>query len=280
LLLLVGVVQRVRYAAAQARAARQVMEGRNDELSRFLDAGTARNKQVHGLSELSRFLQSSADMDEAVRLLEQGLPSLLRATSGAFYIMAASRNQLRQQSIRDVLTGLYNRRFLEESAHREVLRAIRLHEENRHQGLALMMIDVDHFKHFNDEHGHDVGDRVLRAVADVLTRQTRSSDVAARFGGEEFTVVLADMPAAQAADRAELLRVEVEKLSLESSGLPLDAVTISVGVAQFPTHGRTWEELLHSADRALYEAKSAGRNRVVVASLQSLDPVMMALRLG
>jgi diguanylate cyclase (GGDEF)-like protein len=176
------------------------------------------------------------------------------------------RESLRQQSIRDVLTGLFNRRFFEESSQREVLRATRLQAQGGYDGLALMMIDIDHFKRFNDLHGHEVGDHVLREVAQVLESQTRGSDVAARFGGEEFTIVMADITAQQALERAQRVREEIEKLVLRPSGKDVGGVTISIGLAQFPTHGTTVEALLLSADKALYEAKHSGRNRVMVAT--------------
>jgi diguanylate cyclase (GGDEF)-like protein len=176
------------------------------------------------------------------------------------------RESLRQQSIRDELTGLYNRRFLEESAQREVQRAARLQAQGGHGGMALLMIDVDHFKRFNDLHGHEMGDRVLREVAQVLKRVSRDSDVAARYGGEEFTVMMTDMTTELSVERAEQLRQEIEALTIEASGMALEGVTISIGVAQFPTHGRTAEALFRAADKALYEAKRAGRNRIALAA--------------
>jgi diguanylate cyclase (GGDEF)-like protein len=129
-----------------------------------------------------------------------------------------------------------------------------------------MMIDIDHFKHFNDQHGHEVGDVVLCEVAQVLQRQTRGSDVAARFGGEEFTIVLPDITDQLALERAEGVRKAVEDLVLRPSGKDVGGITISIGLAQFPRHGTTVEALLLAADKALYEAKNSGRNKVIVAS--------------
>jgi diguanylate cyclase (GGDEF)-like protein len=176
------------------------------------------------------------------------------------------RESLRQASIRDVLTGLYNRRFFDESSQREVLRAQRQQSKGDYAGLALMMIDIDHFKKFNDQHGHEVGDVVLREVAQVLQSQTRGSDVAARFGGEEFTIVLADITDQLALERAEFVRKAVEALVLRPSGKDVGSITISIGISQFPKHGTSVEALLLAADKALYEAKNSGRNRVVVAT--------------
>jgi diguanylate cyclase (GGDEF)-like protein len=341
----------------------------------MLQGATEKNARVHGLSELSRFLQSCVDMDEAVRLLKHEIPLLMRAQGGALYLMEDARDQLRQafswggepyaetfepndcwavrlgkayhqpqqagaaccahlhserprarsdvqclpivahgeligllvldtglaqeaqpsaeierhrrvtmeevglsigllklreslrqQSIRDGLTGLYNRRFLEESAQREVLRAARLAAHGGNAGVALMMIDIDHFKRFNDQHGHEVGDHVLRSVAQVLLRHTRGSDVAARYGGEEFTLVLVDMPSRSALERAEQVRADVAALALHAFGKAVGPVTVSIGVAQFPADAATVDALFLAADRALYAAKDGGRNRVALAS--------------
>ena len=176
------------------------------------------------------------------------------------------RESLRQASIHDVLTGLYNRRFFDESSQRELLRAVRKQSKGGYAGLALMMIDIDHFKRFNDQHGHEVGDQVLREVAQVLQSQTRGSDVAARYGGEEFTIMLADISDQLALERAQRVRQEVEKLVLRAAGKEIGSITISIGMAQFPAHGTTLDALLLAADKALYEAKSAGRNRVLLAN--------------
>jgi diguanylate cyclase (GGDEF)-like protein len=175
------------------------------------------------------------------------------------------RELLRQQSILDLLTGLYNRRFLEESVKRELLRAVREQAEGEYDGLALLMIDIDHFKRCNDTYGHEVGDFVMREVARALQHATRGSDVAARYGGDEFTVVLVNIRGEQALERAEQLRANVERLVLQSAATSVGTVTISIGLATFPTHGDSLQALLGAADKALYAAKKAGRNRVVVA---------------
>jgi diguanylate cyclase (GGDEF)-like protein len=375
LTLLIVLVLRMRYAAAQARLTREAMAVGNAELSRLLEAMAGRHEQTLALSELSRFLQSCADTDEAGRVLRQQLPLMMQAGSGALYLFSASRNQLRQtfswgeatfagfldpaecwglrfgqpyrqtaqggaplcqhltskpseggrdmdclplvahgdlmgllvlesgavggrritaeeedhrrmtleqvalsignlqlreslrqQSIRDPLTGLYNRRFLEEAARREVLRASRLQAQGGLGGMALLMLDIDHFKRFNDQHGHEVGDRVLREVGQLLQRVTRDSDVAARYGGEEFTIVMTDTTAELGLQRAEQIRSEVERMAIEALGKAVGEVTISIGLAQFPTHGSSMETLFRAADKALYHAKHTGRNRVVAAA--------------
>jgi len=178
------------------------------------------------------------------------------------------RETLRQQSVRDPLTGLYNRRFLEEALDREIARL-----ERKTLPLSLLMIDVDHFKSFNDTFGHEAGDAVLRDLGGILQRYVRGGDIACRFGGEEFTVVLPEADLDTARQRAEILREAVRELRLVHDGKSLGAVTLSVGVACFPEHGRRREHLLQAADAALYAAKDAGRNQVVVSSAKTLKLV-------
>ena len=178
------------------------------------------------------------------------------------------RETLRQQSVRDPLTGLYNRRFLEEALDREIARL-----ERKNLPLSLLMIDVDHFKSFNDTFGHEAGDAVLRDLGGILQRYVRGSDIACRFGGEEFTVVLPEADLEIARQRAETLREAVRELRLVHDGKSLGAVTLSLGVACFPEHGRRREHLLQAADTALYAAKDGGRNQVVVSNAKLLKVV-------
>ena len=170
------------------------------------------------------------------------------------------RETLRNQSIRDPLTGLFNRRYTEETLRREIARATR--EE---APLSLIMIDIDHFKRVNDTFGHEVGDEVLKQVATVLQQQTRSGDVASRLGGEELLVALPKATLEASVNKAEQLRAAVESLPLRAQGNRVGPVTISLGVATYPAHGTTAEELLRAADVALYRAKHEGRNRVITA---------------
>jgi diguanylate cyclase (GGDEF)-like protein/PAS domain S-box-containing protein len=173
------------------------------------------------------------------------------------------RETLRDQSIRDPLTGLFNRRFMEESLNRELLRAAR----KRHS-VALLFLDLDNFKHFNDAFGHDAGDLVLRSIAELFRRFFRSDDVCCRYGGEEFALILPESSADYAAIRANALRDEIKKLDLQYKDRALGTVSVSIGVAAFPEHGSTSEELLGAADRCLYESKGAGRDTVTVATPQ------------
>ncbi|HEX9192981.1 MAG TPA: diguanylate cyclase [Burkholderiales bacterium] len=171
------------------------------------------------------------------------------------------REKLREQAMRDKLTGLYNRHYVEEWFGLELRRA------QRHgRPIAAIMVDVDHFKRFNDSFGHEAGDLVLRDLAGVLRRLARQSDVASRYGGEEFLVLLPECPFDAALRKAEQLREEVLKLKLQYENQPLGPVTVSIGVAAFPDHAQEAEALLRCADEALYLAKQTGRNRVVAYS--------------
>jgi diguanylate cyclase (GGDEF)-like protein/PAS domain S-box-containing protein len=178
------------------------------------------------------------------------------------------REALRTQSVRDALTGLYNRRYLEEVLEREVRRAARAA-----QSLGVLMIDLDHFKNFNDTYGHDAGDAVLRETGQFLAKGIRAEDFVCRFGGEEFVVILptadADMEASRA--RAERLRLKMRELAVMYQGKSLGMVTISLGVASFPQHGMSPKELMAAADAALYEAKRGGRDQVAVASMKVVE---------
>jgi diguanylate cyclase (GGDEF)-like protein/PAS domain S-box-containing protein len=168
------------------------------------------------------------------------------------------RQILRHQSVRDPLTGLFNRRYMEETLDRELARAAR-----RNETVALAMCDLDWFKEFNDTFGHEAGDLVLRQVASLFRQKVRQGDIACRFGGEEFVLILPEATAAMAAERAESIRKEVEGLALTYRGHTLGRITVSTGVAMFPEDGATAEDLLRAADQSLYRAKAQGRDRVV-----------------
>lgn len=171
------------------------------------------------------------------------------------------REVLRSQSIRDPLTGLFNRRFMEESFERELRRAARCGEN-----ATLLMVDIDHFKQFNDTFGHQAGDALLRGLGDFLSQRIRGQDVACRYGGEEFALILAGASGDVASKRAERLREELKELTVRHAGQTLGRVTLSIGIAVFPDHGSTVDELLRLADQALYRAKTEGRDRVIVAN--------------
>jgi diguanylate cyclase (GGDEF)-like protein/PAS domain S-box-containing protein len=174
------------------------------------------------------------------------------------------RDSLREMSIRDPLTGLFNRRYMEETLNRELDLAAR---NSTH--IAVLVLDIDQFKSFNDTYGHDAGDAILQAVSEVLTRYSRGSDVACRFGGEEFLVILPNCSLDDAQLRADEIRRRISALRIPYRGINLSGPTISCGLAAFPEHGDDAEGLIHIADRALYSAKDAGRDQVAVAPLDS-----------
>jgi len=181
------------------------------------------------------------------------------------------REALRAQSIKDPLTGLYNRRYLTEMLEREVRRAVRAE-----QPLGILMLDLDHFKKFNDTYGHDAGDTVLRETAAFLIKSIRAEDIVCRFGGEEFVVILptADLNVSQA--RAERIRSQMRELTVLHQGQSLGMITVSVGVAALPQHGASPPKLLEAADAALYCAKREGRDRVVAAALPAVPAAALA----
>lgn len=177
------------------------------------------------------------------------------------------RDELRDQAVRDPLTGLFNRRYLLDTMRREISRARRME-----QSVSVLLLDVDHFKRFNDSHGHDAGDSVLRAVGECLGTGFRNEDFACRFGGEEFLVVLAGASPAVAFRRGEELRGRIESIVVRYRDSNLPRISASIGVAAFPDCGDDPQAVIKAADEALYVAKQNGRNRVELAS--SLDPMI------
>lgn len=175
--------------------------------------------------------------------------------------LRAANERLEKLSLTDPLTGLFNRRYLDQ------LLALEVTRQRRHKRpFSLLMIDVDHFKNFNDAHGHPRGDDVLRALAKILTASLRGSDIVARVGGEEFVAVLHDVELPVAMGAAEKLRAAVAAHDFpKGDEQPLGRVTVSLGLASWPKHGETADEVLEAADRALYASKAAGRNRVTAA---------------
>lgn len=168
---------------------------------------------------------------------------------------------LRSGSERDPLTDLYNRRHLEISLPRDLARA------KRHAQVAsLIMLDVDHFKEFNDSNGHDAGDTVLREVAHVLKRHTRAEDIACRYGGEEFLVFLQNCALDDAYAKAEAIREAIAQLRVFTRGSALPRITASFGISSYPVDGERMEDLIGCADAALYQAKESGRNRIIASS--------------
>jgi len=219
----------------------------------------------HTARQSDCYISYSAVIDRRTAKKHKKKWSLSSAGSGSFVPSKISlaianvklRDQLRAQSIRDVLTGLFNRRYMLETCRREFSRAARTG-----QSISILSIDVDHFKKYNDNHGHDAGDMVLLAVGNCLDNLFRNEDIPCRFGGEEFVVILPGADAEAAVRRANQLRSKVEGIVVRYLEKNLPRITVSIGVAVFPEAGDDPQTVLKVADEALYRAKEKGRNRV------------------
>ena len=207
----------------------------------------ARTGIQYGREELGQLAHAFDDMAGALQLREQ---------------------RLQEQAISDPLTGLYNRRYLNEFLPRELARSGR-----NSTPVAVILLDLDRFKGVNDSFGHEAGDLVLNAVANLLKGKVRGSDIACRYGGEEFALVLPETGLEPAARRAEDIRVAISALDLIYAGKYLGRMTASIGIALFPDHSQDADGLLRVADIALYAAKGAGRDRVVVAHGAESEPM-------
>jgi diguanylate cyclase (GGDEF)-like protein len=208
------------------------------------------------------FVYLTCPTKEIASLAESRMPMVQEMVELASMAIAGLnlRAKLESQSIRDGLTNLFNRHFMEIALEREVQRATR-----RQTTLAVLMLDVDHFKAFNDTFGHDAGDIVLRAVAECFLQTVRSEDVVCRYGGEEFAIILPEISEELAREKADAIRRRVSNLRMRFKGGALRPVSISIGIAMYPDPARDSTDLLRMADHALYDAKHAGRNRVNVA---------------
>ena len=174
--------------------------------------------------------------------------------------LVRSEARLRELSVHDPLTGLFNRRYLEETLILEMVRAAR-----KGYPIGIIMADIDHFKRFNDTHGHAAGDAVLVRVGSFLRTHVRASDVACRYGGEEFILILPEASQEITQLRAENMLQDIKKIRVQFEDQTLEPVTLSLGIAGFPEHGETIDTLIGAVDRALYRAKRDGRDRVTVA---------------
>jgi diguanylate cyclase len=212
--------------------------------SLYLDSGT-----IHATSDVTQLTDSQQRM---VKTLTEHLALAVANLN--------LRETLRSQSIRDPLTGLYNRRYMEESLEREFRRALR-----KGQPLSILMVDLDHFKRFNDSHGHEAGDAVLRELAKVFQALLRTEDIVSRYGGEEFTLILPDTGLEAAHECATRLVMASQGIQVQHYGEILDGIRLSIGVACYPRSGTTAETVLRAADSALYRAKEQGRNQVVLS---------------
>gem|GEM_PF-992836 len=211
--------------------------------------------QGNALGLLHASGKGSEDREQAQVVLETVAEQL-----GLALVNLQLRDTLRVQSLRDSLTGLFNRRYLDESLPRETTRCRR-----RGLPLAVMMLDIDHFKIFNDTYGHAAGDALLARIGQVLQTMTRNEDLACRYGGEEFTLVLPEASQADAMRRAEEIRAAIGATTVQHLRQTLGPCTASIGVAMLPQDGESPTLLLSKADAALYRAKTNGRDRVVAA---------------
>jgi diguanylate cyclase (GGDEF)-like protein/PAS domain S-box-containing protein len=215
-------------------------------------------------------LSLCADGAADERLTADGFRAMARTAADTIALALANlrlREKLQHQSIRDPHTGLFNRRYLEEILEREIRRA-----QRGGSPLSLILFDIDHFKRFNDTFGHEAGDLVLREVGALLRDDCRDSDIPCRYGGEELVLGLPDTDLHGAWERAERLRRAIKQLQLVHRGRALGGVSISAGIASFPEHGESPEQLLRLADHALYRAKGEGRDRVVIAPQDGAAP--------
>ncbi|MEZ5859677.1 MAG: diguanylate cyclase [Geminicoccaceae bacterium] len=213
-----------------------------------------------GLLSLAASPPADGAVAEETTASAERLATMLAQQLGLTLASLHIREVLKEQSIRDSLTGVFNRRYLDVVAPKEVAQALRAG-----RGIALAMVDIDHFKAFNDRHGHQGGDAALVAVAGFLQASIRLGDWLFRYGGEEFLLLLQAMDRAALAQQLERLRQGTAAVAARVDGRDLPPVTISIGAAICPDHGQSLEHLLASADRALYAAKQGGRNRVRLA---------------
>jgi len=209
-------------------------------------------------AKLEGFLISWRDITQ-LKKVEIELRQANQALYRNLFEISELKASLEEQVIRDPLTYLFNRRFIENVLPDEFEKAKRLAIR-----ISLLIFDIDHFKLVNDRYGHRVGDQVLRKIARKIETSIRKGDWAIRYGGEEFLIVMVDAPGSIARERANYLRSEIEQLTFSAGGESFH-ITTSTGVAVFPDDGRNYEEVFRAADRALYQAKAMGRNCVVAA---------------
>lgn len=203
-------------------------------------------------------------LNEKPRLITDNERLLINAFAEISALALANirlRENLRYQSIHDPLTALYNRRYLEEFLLKQIHQS-----ERTKMPITVMMLDLDFFKRINDVHGHDAGDLILREISHLFHREIRLGDLAARYGGEEFTIILYNTSAENAKMRADNIRKAVSLLHVKYGAQEIGKITISIGVSVFPNDGNTVQELIASADKALYVAKHRGRNQVILVS--------------
>ena len=235
-----------------------IVNRRKDGAVYYEEQTIAPVEDAHG--EVTHFVAIKADVS-ARRRAEVALTSAHQELAARVAEIETLNEKLREQAIRDPLTGLYNRRYFDEVAGRDVARALRTGE-----ALAILALDIDRFKSVNDEHGHAAGDLVLQVLAEILTASVRESDLVCRTGGDEFVLLLAGAPPEVAANRAEKMRAEFAARPVDLGDGAVFRGTLSIGGAILSAEGEQLESTLRRADLALYEAKRRGRDRLVMAA--------------
>lgn len=260
----------------QLRQELQEIKAEKMELDILLEAACARADAVEVLlheshqqlqAEISERERAQAAMKAAQAELQSLQATVSTDKADMEMILETMRehgdlmeNLLHDQCIRDPVTGLFNRRYLKEFLIGEIE-----HSTQVQQPLSCIILDIDYFKHFNDTFGHDAGDLVLQELSLFLQRCIHNSEIVCRYGGEEFVLVLPESSLADAYQRAEHLRQGVKQLNVKYNGQSLDMITVSLGIACFPEHGKTGAEVIQAADVALYRAKAKGRDRIISA---------------
>lgn len=235
-------------------------------------AGAAEGRAVDMLlSPIVRLTRRVAENAARLDVARTALDLEIRKRIWAEQELSHANLRLHDQAMRDAVTGLHNRRFLEESLP---------HEENRAKryghALAIMMIDVDHFKEFNDTLGHVAGDAILRSVGECMMSVSRGEDIVARYGGDEFALLMSNASQDTARRRAELIRERVYTLEVSNGGRQqLGPVTLSVGIAVMPDNGPTADAVLRAADEALLISKQSGRDRIVISPPLEPPPTLL-----
>jgi diguanylate cyclase (GGDEF)-like protein/PAS domain S-box-containing protein len=216
--------------------------------------------EILGLLHL-RLKQSVSDREKVISDLQE-LETILVEYVSLSIANLKLRESLINQSIKDPLTGIFNRRYMEETLQREISRA-----ERKRSELSIVMMDIDHFKKFNDIYGHEAGDEILVKLAEFFRLKIRQSDVFCRFGGEEFIMILPESNIEDTFNRFDQLREEVKSLTVHYQNQRLPAVALSMGIAAYPEHGADTNKLLLVADKALYKAKQEGRDKIIIGSV-------------
>jgi len=203
-----------------------------------------------------------AEADTEEEDVEDSMQQLIMTSTAEHIGLAIANLRLREEleilSVRDPLTNLYNRRYLKESFEREISRSQRSGDR-----VAILILDLDHFKSINDKYGHEAGDAVLREVAGLMQKNVRAEDIVARYGGEEFVIIMPGIDLDNTREKAEILRQDVKSLSIVTMNQELSNLSVSIGITIYPDDSDNTESLLSMADAALYEAKNTGRDRVV-----------------